>query len=516
MQRDRTFFGQLSALGVSPGMPHGLSKRVVLTNQLALAVATACAGYVTYFLALGLYDEGLLAAPFVLGFLVCIGLNALGLNTVARLAFFTLYAAAGAVFASRFGPDFGFQLVLFPGIGFPFLCFEPRQRWQMAAGIAVMIAAYGLLEATDYALTARTLAGDGLSRGWIYGALVATTFTLTLLNLVFFHRAAVRAEEGLRQSNDELQLVNSHLIEARRAADDANEAKSAFLADMSHELRTPLNAILGYSELIGEELTDHNLPESQADLDKIHQAGSHLLNIINDILDLSKIEAGRVELKWETFAVGSLVRDVSAMLHPLAARKGNVMLADLEESVHHAALRADRTRLRQSLFNLLSNANKFTENGQIRLNVRVEGDHQGAVWAIFQVADTGIGMTPQVMAGIFTPFSRADADTNRKFEGTGLGLVISRRLCQMMGGEISVHSEYGKGSVFTMKIPAHGGEAADSMISGNLPYPADASDSLPGASDSDASRSFSGPADSDPGRSQPSASASGSLPSGVR
>ncbi|HRI06928.1 MAG TPA: ATP-binding protein [Nannocystaceae bacterium] len=459
----------LSSAGIHPALSPGLAKRVSFTNQLALAVAVACTGYVTFFRALGLNDEGILALPFVPAFFACVAANRLRLYTVARLGFLFFYAIAVSVFASRFGADFGFQFLFFPAAGFAFLCFEPRERWQMFTSISMMLISFAILEYTKYSILARTSMDVTELRDLIYPVLAMTAFALTLLPLVFFQKATARAEEKLRQSNDELQVVNANLVEARRAADDANEAKSAFLADMSHELRTPLNAIIGYSELISEELADHNLPESQADLEKIHQAGSHLLNIINDILDLSKIEAGRIDLTWETFAAGSLVRDVSAMLQPLCERKHNRLVTDLEEGTRLAAIRADRTRLRQALFNLLSNANKFTENGEVRLAVRMETDARGTVWAVFQVSDTGIGMTPQVMAGIFTPFSRADAETNRKYEGTGLGLVISRRLCQMMGGDIAVRSEHGKGSEFTMRIPAHGGDAADSMISGSLP-----------------------------------------------
>ena len=446
-----------------------MAKRVTFTNQIALAVAIACAGYVTYFRLLGLDQEGTLALPFVPALFACILCNRLRLYTIARLGFVITYAIAVGVFASRFGPDFGFQLLYFPAVGFAFLCFEPRERWQMLISVSLMVVSFALLERTGYTVLDRTDVDVSPLRDLIFPTLALTAFALTILPLIFFQRATAKAEEGLRRSNEELQVVNSNLIEARRAADDTNEAKSAFLADMSHELRTPLNAILGYSELISEELADRDLPESQSDLEKIHQAGSHILNIINDILDLSKIEAGRIELTWETFAVGSLVRDVSAMLQPLAQRKQNRMVADLEDGTRRAAIRADRTRLRQALFNLLSNANKFTESGEVRLAVRMETDARGTEWAVFEISDTGIGMTPQVMAGIFQPFSRADADTNRRYEGTGLGLVISRRLCQMMGGDISVRSQYGKGSVFTMRIPAHGGEAADSTASGAFP-----------------------------------------------
>ncbi|MCB9567562.1 MAG: hypothetical protein H6710_10195 [Myxococcales bacterium] len=238
---------------------------------------------------------------------------------------------------------------------------------------------------------------------------------------------------------------------------------------MSHELRTPLNAIIGYSELISEELADEGLSQSEADLEKIHDAGTHLLSIINDILDLSKIEAGRIDVFWETFRAGSLVRDVLAMLRPLIERKGNTLEVELDEGAAQQALRADRTRLRQALFNLLSNANKFTDGGVVRLEVIIERGEGDVPWAVFTVEDTGIGMSEEVLGGLFQPFNRADAETNRRYEGTGLGLTISRKLCRMMGGDITATSELGEGSTFTLRIPAHGGDAGDSMISGGMP-----------------------------------------------
>ena len=446
----------------------GVGSHGTFMTAIAWIFAAAASFYGLIFLTLGLIPEGVFALLCGVGFVAFLGLYRVGWTTLGRLGIALLLDAGIVIYSSLFGPDVGLQFVLFPAVAVPVLVFHRHERLQHAVCIAAAIGAFVFLELWGHSLFERSPLRPEVIRP-IYFTFVLTTFTLILLPLIFFARARDSAVDRLRSSNEELQVVNSNLIEARRAADDANEAKSAFLADMSHELRTPLNAILGYSELISEELADRDLPESQADLEKIHQAGSHLLNIINDILDLSKIEAGRIELTWETFAVGSLVRDVSAMLHPLAQRKQNRMVADLADGTRRAAIRADRTRLRQALFNLLSNANKFTESGEVRLAVRMETDARGTEWAVFEISDTGIGMTPQVMAGIFQPFSRADADTNRRYEGTGLGLVISRRLCQMMGGDISVRSQYGKGSVFTMRIPAHGGEAADSTASGSYP-----------------------------------------------
>ena len=246
--------------------------------------------------------------------------------------------------------------------------------------------------------------------------------------------------------------IQEELVAAVDASEDASRAKSAFLANMSHELRTPLNAVIGYSEMLTEEARERGLANLLPDLDKIHSAGKHLLRLINDILDLSKIEAGKMELFAEVFDVPALVREVSGTIRPMAERRGNAVELRCGASVRR--MRADLTRVRQVLLNLLSNAGKFTENGRITLEVDRIGIN-GAPWMRFRVVDTGIGMTPEQVAKLFQAFAQADASTTRKYGGTGLGLVISRQLCQMMGGEVTVESEPGRGSVFTMLLPSN-------------------------------------------------------------
>ncbi len=247
-----------------------------------------------------------------------------------------------------------------------------------------------------------------------------------------------QAEEDLRRAKD--------------AAEAASRTKSQFLANMSHELRTPMNAILGYSEMLQEEAEEEGLDSFTPDLQKIQNAGKHLLALINDILDLSKIEAGKMELYLEDFDVAQVVGDVAATVQTLVAKKNNRLAVHCPPDV--GRMRADLTKVRQSLFNLLSNAAKFTQDGEIALDVRRGGDG-----FTFTVRDTGIGMTAEQMAGLFEAFAQADSSTTRKYGGTGLGLAITRRFCRMMGGDATVESEPGVGSVFTLRLPASVHEA---------------------------------------------------------
>ena len=250
----------------------------------------------------------------------------------------------------------------------------------------------------------------------------------------------------------------TELLRARHDAEQANSAKSQFLASMSHELRTPLNAIIGYSEMLQEDATDRGDTSSIPDLQKIHSAGKHLLALINDVLDLSKIEAGKMELFLESFAVAPLVDQVATTVRPLVEKNANRLIVQCAEGV--GAMHSDATRLRQVLLNLLSNASKFTDHGQITLEVARDGGD-----VVFQVRDTGIGMTPDQLSRLFEAFTQAEASTAAKYGGTGLGLAISRRFCQLMGGDVAVESAAGKGSVFTVRLPASGpapaGAAAD-------------------------------------------------------
>jgi signal transduction histidine kinase/DNA-binding response OmpR family regulator len=249
----------------------------------------------------------------------------------------------------------------------------------------------------------------------------------------------------------ELKMREVELAEAHDKALDASRAKSDFLANMSHELRTPLNATIGYSELMLEEAEDMGHDMYIPDLKKIQSAGKHLLSLINDVLDLSKIEAGKIELYFEDFEVRQLVDEIASTIAPLTEKNKNTMVVRCGESV--GVMHSDMTRIRQILFNLLSNASKFTEAGEITLEASRSAAN-GRDDIVFRVVDAGIGMSPEQVEKVFDAFTQADSSTTRNYGGTGLGLAITKTFCEMLHGEITCTSEPGKGSTFTVRLPA--------------------------------------------------------------
>lgn len=287
----------------------------------------------------------------------------------------------------------------------------------------------------DNALTGRPIVESTKELLFTVGSLIAGSVDSALVYQTLEQRVAERTHEAQ---------------EAREAAEAANRAKSIFLANMSHELRTPLNAIIGYSEMLEEEVGDMGQDSMSHDLRKVQSAARHLLTLINDILDLSKIEAGKMELNLETFDVNGMIQEIVHIIEPMMQKNSNrfdVICSDGLGEMH-----ADPVKVRQTLFNLLNNAAKFTNQGTVTLEIERTAGEQFR----FRVCDTGIGLTGMQMARLFQPFTQADPSTTRKYGGTGLGLVISRHFCRMMGGDITAESEGipGKGCVFTVTLPA--------------------------------------------------------------
>jgi signal transduction histidine kinase/CheY-like chemotaxis protein len=320
----------------------------------------------------------------------------------------------------------------------------------------------------NYGIRAVKTSGDETGR-------LIDGFNTMLAEIQHRDKAVQRANNDLKTRTQELEdeiihrkHMQEELLKAKDAAEEASRAKSAFLANMSHELRTPLNAIIGYSEILEEEMSDSGSQDNVRDLKRIQGAGKHLLSLINDVLDLSKIEAGKMSLHLETFAVEPLVEEMITTLQPAAERNGNRLMLRMNGEV--GAMYADVTKVRQILFNLLSNACKFTEKGTVVFEV--ERQFEGEERIVFRVTDSGIGMTPEQQRNVFQYFTQADSSTSRKYGGTGLGLAISQRFTHLMHGEIRVTSTSGEGSVFTVELPARVPlESSDSAPAAPAPEP---------------------------------------------
>ena len=319
---------------------------------------------------------------------------------------------------------------------------------------------YGLLKTTrsvsasqDYSVRADKVTNNELGQ-------LVDGFNHMLGEIEVRDQKLARHREGLESTvaarTAELEELNHDLEAATQEAQQANDAKSAFLASMSHELRTPLNAVIGYSEMLEEEAVDEGLTEFIPDLKKINAAGKHLLSLISNVLDLSKIEAGKMNIYNEWIEVPNMVEEVVGTIQPLVEKAGNRLVVDCAEDC--GKMYGDLTKIRQALFNLLSNSAKFTKDGELGLKVWREFRGSSADIMVMEVSDTGIGMDEEQVARLFTAFTQADSSTTRNYGGTGLGLTITKEFCELMGGAVEVTSEPDKGSVFTIRLPAGSNE----------------------------------------------------------
>jgi len=317
---------------------------------------------------------------------------------------------------------------------------------QIALGLAGFYAAFIMADSFPQHIPIEQMVGIG-----VISAFCAATYVFLMAS---YYSSVVDSQSELLKEIDRHQGTLKMLTVAKDDAERANGAKSDFLAKMSHELRTPLNAVLGYSEILLEDAELEGRGEQISDLQKISAAGKHLLAMVNDILDISKIEAGKMELNVETVDLDRLIDEVESTGRPLAAKNTNAFI--VERGVELGKIGADATKLRQAIFNLLSNAAKFTQNGKITLSAKREVRNQ-ADWIVISVADTGVGISKDQQAQLFSNFSQANPSIAAKYGGTGLGLSLSQNLCRLMGGSITLESEPGKGSRFSINLPT--GEA---------------------------------------------------------
>jgi signal transduction histidine kinase len=340
-------------------------------------------------------------------------------------------------------------------IGFFYLSDETMM---VLAGVAVQLVAF---------ITARLLVGTFpqlVPLGSLaYVNLISITAALIYVTLLsMYYETVMRSSAGLEEATRQHRLQTDELHTAMRHAESASQKKSIFLAKMSHELRTPLNAVIGYSEMLYESLGEQPANRHRAeDLQRINAAGRHLLALVTSVLDLSSIESNRQEIALGPVDLDELIRDVIATATPLVSKKDNHLVLQMARAI--GVIQTDALKLRQSILNLLSNAAKFTSRGTITLNVAMREESNGDR-LIIEVRDTGIGMTQDGINNIFKAFSQAEGDTAQKFGGTGLGLVLTKRFCNLMGGTIGVSSQRGDGSTFVIDLPCNAGSTIGNKV----------------------------------------------------
>jgi signal transduction histidine kinase len=368
-------------------------------------------------------------------------LQQLALFSVANLTFVTLYGSYyyGGV-SSPFLPWLLTALLL----GFFYLGEKPWLVFGVfAVNLTGFFAAYAIRGSFPQHIPLEALSGVGII------SVISATIYVAMMAL--YYADVVASQSGLEREAERHRATAERLRMTMEAAERANQQKSIFLAKMSHQLRTPLNAVIGYSEMLLED-AELNDDEQSEDLRRINRAGKHLLSLVTDVLDMSKIEADKTELVIQPFELLGFLEDVIATSRSVVEANGNEFL--VERGAGLGIVISDATRLRQAILNLLSNAGKFTKNGRVTLQIsRERGDEED--WIRIAVSDTGIGISPDNLQKLFQDFNQAEASTSSKYGGTGLGLALSQTLCRMMGGDISVESEFGRGSRFTIRVPAY-------------------------------------------------------------
>lgn len=329
----------------------------------------------------------------------------------------------------------------------------------------------GMAAAAYFPVHGSLAPAEGISSDILAVAIAAASFIILFLALLaamvdqtLANRAQAEALR-LRHMNEKLEAMVAErtieLLKAKQAAERASHAKTDFLASMSHELRTPLNAVIGYSELLIEEFEAKGQKDGLGDLGVIRSSGKHILALINDILDLAKIESGKMEIAIDRARLSELIDDSLAVCRRQVTQNGNRLKIELDQTIDFVD--TDVTKLRQAIINLLSNAGKFTRDGEITLATR-RFRHNDADWVEIAVRDTGVGIAPEYHAAVFEDFHRGDSNTARHHGGTGLGLALSRRLIRLLGGDIILESAEGQGSLFAIRLPVHIAEPAPHAI----------------------------------------------------
>ena len=446
-----------------PQVSEELTRRVRMTNVASVIVALCILPYVPIFWRVSPLVSALSALAALLELSV-VAVHATGYHRAARHYYLFLQMAILVVFSDLLGAQTELGNVLFAGTIYPVLLFELRQRVDIAVGMIWPLLGFYTVKATGYDplpwLPVQPVPQEMVV--FFEYSFNGIAFLLLFMGGLYLSRRHEVVEQTLAQN---LEALRQEQL-ARQGADEANAAKSAFLANMSHELRTPLNAIIGYAEMIQEGLdevrsAEGELPEDEAqamreDAQRVERAGRHLLALINDVLDLAKVESGKHALMVERVEVQALLEELRDQAWPLIQANHNALRLELEGSPR--AIETDRLKLKQILLNLLSNAAKFTHQGQITLRATRRG-HGASSALCLQVQDTGIGIDASAQARIFEAFEQADSSTTRKYGGTGLGLTLSRELAHLLGGQLTLESELGRGACFSVTLPLRSEEA---------------------------------------------------------